>query len=266
MSPSSRLSRSVLVIATIVVGIAAWHAHANHSWRGYHWARTVNPFTLPVDDHMSDRWDSYLAEATSDWNVSDVLDLSVIPGDAMRPIDCQPILGRIQACSAKFGKAGWLSLGQVWLSDSEHINAALVKMNDTYFGAREFNDPALRRNRLCQEIGHVLGLENQDWTYENANLGTCLDSSNDPDGGTGGASETDPSAEHPNAHDFEELDTIYGHLDATTTVGAFSLAPALNSTDPSGWGKKVGTHGHVTIYERPLGDGSRVITYVTSTE
>jgi hypothetical protein len=35
-------------------------AQANHSWNGYHWARTSNPFTLKVGDNVSSTWDSYL--------------------------------------------------------------------------------------------------------------------------------------------------------------------------------------------------------------
>ncbi|MGH2654468.1 MAG: hypothetical protein ACRDHV_08995 [Actinomycetota bacterium] len=38
-----------------------------------------------------------------------------------------------------------------------------------------------------------------------------MDYTNDPDG--------PPSNEHPNAHDFEQLEKIYGHTDSTTTVG-----------------------------------------------
>src|SRR5215203_4696969 len=43
-------------------------AKANHSWGGYHWARTANPFTLQVGDNVSSTWDSALGGAVSDWS------------------------------------------------------------------------------------------------------------------------------------------------------------------------------------------------------
>ena len=43
--------------------------HASHSWAGYHWARTANPFTLKLGDNLtSSDWKSKLAQASQDWN------------------------------------------------------------------------------------------------------------------------------------------------------------------------------------------------------
>ena len=66
---------------------------------------------------------------------------------------------------------------------------------------------------MCQEVGHTLGLDHQDENFDNPNLGTCMDYTSDP--GTN---------QHPNQHDYDELEAIYAHLDTTTTVG--SAAPA----------------------------------------
>ena len=45
-------------------------ANADHSWAGYHWARTANPFTLKLDDNVSSAWDSYFTSAAADWTPS----------------------------------------------------------------------------------------------------------------------------------------------------------------------------------------------------
>jgi hypothetical protein len=42
----------------------------SHSWGGYHWARTANPFTLKLGDNVSSGWDTYLAMASIDWSQS----------------------------------------------------------------------------------------------------------------------------------------------------------------------------------------------------
>src|SRR6266540_1791449 len=53
---------------------------ANHSWGGYHWARTSNPFTVKLGDNVSSTWDSALSTASSDWSKSTVLDTTVVAG------------------------------------------------------------------------------------------------------------------------------------------------------------------------------------------
>ena len=60
----------------------------------------------------------------------------------------------------------------------------------------QYNTPAYRRFVTCQELGHDFGLDHQDEVFDNPNLGSCMDYTNDPDGGAGGASATDPSNEH----------------------------------------------------------------------
>ncbi len=37
---------------------------------------------------------------------------------------------------------------------------------------------------MCQEIGHDFGLDHQDENFNNPNLGTCMDYTNDPLGAT----------------------------------------------------------------------------------
>ena len=72
--------------------------------------------------------------------------------------------------------------------------------------------------------------------------------------------------QHPNQHDYDELVTIYSHLDSFTTIGASvpgaSAAEAGNS--PSSWGTLVSgsrAHGH-SVYVRDLGQGEADVTFV----
>src|SRR5262245_17889984 len=42
---------------------------ATHSWGGYHWARTANPFTLKLGDNLTTAdWKAHLAQTSQDWN------------------------------------------------------------------------------------------------------------------------------------------------------------------------------------------------------
>lgn len=212
-----------LVAGLAVVGAIAGTALANHSWGKYHWARTSNQFTLKVGVNVGTAWDTYLNEAVSDWSASSVLDLTRVTGSTTGST-CAATTGRIEACNASYGNTGWLGIAQIWTQRRNHIVKATTKVNDYYFNQAQYNTPAWRRLVMCQEIAHDFGLGHQDENFNNANLGSCMDYTSDPDG--------PPSNEHPNAHDFAQLLTIYGHTDNTSTVGAGTPSDVPGNAKP----------------------------------
>jgi hypothetical protein len=128
-----RISVAVAAIAAIAA-VSAPAALANHSWGGYHWARTANPFTVQLGDNVSGLWDGMLVTASSDWTQSSVLDTTIVAGGT-RPKPCRATLGRVEVCSARYGNTGWLGVATIWLqSGTTHIVQGTVKNNDYYFG------------------------------------------------------------------------------------------------------------------------------------
>lgn len=238
------------VLATVVTpGIA----QANHSWGGYHWARTANPFTLQLGDNVDSKWDSYLATTSSDWSKSTVLDTSIVAG-ATKPRTCKATAGRGEVCNATYGNNGWLGIASISVTGGTHITQGTVKLNDTYFNTATYNTPAWRNLVMCQEVGHIFGLDHQDENFDNPNLGTCMDYTSDPS-----------TNQHPNLHDYDQLEAIYSHLDSTTTVGTTSPNRPQVGNDPASWGVPVEgsrASGHST-YVRDFGGGQSVITFVT---
>lgn len=113
---------------------------------------------------------------------------------------------------------------------------------------------------MCQEVGHIFGLDHQDIIHDNLNLGTCMDYTNDPDG----ALYSQLSNLHPNQHDYDELEIIYAHLDTTTTVGQTLPQGAANGDFHSraDWGKQIRDNGHVGVYEQDFGNGNKLDTFV----
>ena len=109
---------------------------------------------------------------------------------------------------------------------------------------------------------HILGLDHQDTTFNNTNLGTCMDYTNNP--------LEPPSNVDPNQHDYDELVTIYSHLDSTTTVSApasSKMPPAMADIDlttPGQWGKLIRTshNGRTALYELDFGRGFKVFTFI----
>ncbi len=234
-----------LSIAALGVGGSAAPAGASHSWGGYHWARTANPFTLKVGDNVSTAWDSYLGTAATDWSkdtAGNPVNLNVVAG-ATKPRSCQAKTGHIEVCAARYGYNGWLGLAQIWVTSDLHITKGTAKMNDTYYSLPQYNTPIWRGVVMCQEIGHTFGLDHQDTS--GANLHTCMDYATDPDSAN----------THPNYHDYEELAIIYSHLDSTTTIAAASRGAASTRVVST---KRV---NNSTIVKR-FADGSRLITFI----
>ncbi len=251
MTTPSRLRSLIIVMFVFALAAFPSAASANHSWGNYHWARTSNPFTLKLGDNLSSTWDPYLATTSSDWSQSSVLDTTIVAGQARR--NCRPTSGRVEVCNRTYGGTGWLGVAQIWASGS-HITQGTVKVNDTYFNTPTYNTPAWRNLVMCQEVGHTLGLDHQDENFNNANLGTCMDYTNDPN-----------SNQHPNAHDYEQLELIYTHLDSTTTVGSMPAAMANGDFhSQSEWGQMIRTSsdGRASLYVRDFGGGHQVFTFV----
>jgi hypothetical protein len=267
------IGSALAVLLALVAYLPA--AQANHSWGKYHWARTSNPFTLKLGNNLSSGWGTYLNVASSDaanpdWSDSSVLNTTVVPGQTTGA-KCAPTSGRVEVCNAAYGTNGWLGVAQIWIGRRNHIVAGTTKVNDTYFSTATYNTPAWKQLVMCQEVGHTFGLDHQDERFNNPNLGSCMDYTNDPDGGTGGASASDPSNLYPNQHDYAQLALIYSHLDKTTTVDTTSassqLPPAANQVNfnrREEWGQKIqeSPNGQLALYERDFDKGKRVFTFV----
>jgi hypothetical protein len=205
-----RRLRPVIALVALVslISVGNTPAVAEHSWEGFHWARAANPVHLEIVDSMVGEWDTYLPQSVADWNQSSVLDLTTVAGGGsiggsdslVDRTACLPLQGKIHVCNAKYADPTWLGLATVWLS-GDHIVMATAQVNDTWFDTPLYNDPNAKRHVLCQEIGHDFGL---DHTYDEP---TCM---NDLDG------LFDPAYVSPGPHDYQQLDSIYAHLDGSS--------------------------------------------------
>lgn len=246
----------VLSVALLSIGVFGF-VSADHSWGPYHWARKSNPFTLKLGDNVSSTWDSYLNTASSQWSGSSILDTTVVAGLAGK--NCRPTSGRIEVCNRTYGNNGWLGLAQIWISGS-HITQGVTKLNDTYFNTSTYNTTGWRSLVICQEIGHDFGLGHQDEDFNNSPIvpHTCMDYFvPDPNEIVG-----------PNAHDFEQLEAMYAHLDSTTTIKAEGPSRGngldVDLENPSEWGRSLGQDGQGkdNLFVRDLGGGKKIFTHV----
>lgn len=239
---------------------------ANHSWGGYHWARTANPFTLQLGDNLTSAdWKGHLSQTSQDWNAGRTpLRTQIVPGLSTKR--CRMVAGTTQVCNGNYGFNGWLGLATISITDGTHITQGSAKMNDSYFNTSTYNNTNEREHVMCQEVAHTFGLDHQ--STDGSSLNTCMDYFSNTGVNAGSTAST-----KPNAHDFEELGIIYSHLDSTTTLamGASQQGAAAepgDTDDPNSWGQLVSqsASGRSSTYERFERDGSKTVTHVFWTE
>jgi hypothetical protein len=175
---------ALLVAAFGLLLAVAGPAGADHSWGNYHWSRSSNPFTVTYEDNTT--WDAELDAALADWSQSSVLD--TVKGNCGKSRCVNVHNGSFP--ESQFAGVAWVyrEVGDT----SGHIIAASVRLNDYVIAQREAEGyENYAQYIMCQEIGHTLGLDH-------AGTG-CM--------GTRGAL-------HPDAHDYEQLETIYAHTDS----------------------------------------------------
>ena len=252
----------VLLAATIFTAAA----NADHAWGKYKWKPSSIPFNLNLGDNVNSDWDGHLLSVSTDWTVSTVLGTTVIPGST-DPVSCKPESGNIQVCNAAYGDNDWLGIAQIY-GRGTTIIAGVAKLNDTYYNTAFYDTPAWRQLVMCQEVAHIFGLAHQDEIFDNVNLGSCMDYTNDPDGAIDG----ELSNEHPNQHDYDQLVSIYSGSKGGKDDGGGGCnpkSPKCNAASVAGshaqWGQLVSGHGGKEVYVKDLGNGNKVITHVTWT-
>ncbi|MBK5306694.1 MAG: hypothetical protein JJD92_08420 [Frankiaceae bacterium] len=229
-------------------------AEASHSWGDYHWAR-AGAFTLQTGDNVTDVWQAQFDAALTDWSTPPGGATPVLTLDAAAGLGgkrCSASTGTIQVCNGKYGRNGWLGLASIYITGGVHITKGTAKMNDTYFSTATYNTPDEKQHVMCQEVGHTFGLghTSEDGTSQN----TCMDYSQSP------------TSTQPNAHDFQQLASIYNHGDTSTTVAASSGSSGQSvGNERSTWGQEIerGAHGEFSVFMRDFGNGEKVLTHVT---
>lgn len=264
-----------ILIAILGAALLPAASLADHSWSSYHWARTTNSFDLTVINSTTSDWDLYVTQAIGDWSQSTVLNLvEDISGSTARKVrrQCRGGDGTVRICNLAYGQTGWLGIAGISLDSNGHITTGYTKLNDTYFASSYYDHPYWKLSVTCQELGHDVGLGHQDENFNNQSLFSCMD-------------YQDPPYEYPNAHDYDQLEAIYGHTDSYNSYtggsgggggggdgdGGCNAPPGkgCNKSDlpgknrDIGWGVSMGRRGQQETFMRIDPDGTRHITHVT---
>ncbi len=277
------LTKKFLSVASIVFALALLTStsYADNSWGPYHWARTATsiPFNLTVVNSTTIDWDGFVSQSIYDWsnplapsstNLTMVEDTT---GDTSKKTRrrCKGPSGQLRICNLAYGPNGWLGIAGISVDADNHITTGYTKLNDTYFALDFYNNPEWKQSVTCQELGHNIGLHHQDEDFYNTALETCMDYQITP-------------WPNPDEHDFEQLDTIYGHTDSYNSFSSGGSDPdggdpdggggckgkgkgckksgVGNNNGDIGWGMSLGRRGQLETFIRIDPDGTRHITHV----
>ena len=193
-------------------------AFGNHTWSTYHWAKSGSSMPLKVVDSVTADWQFELDISIDEWNQSSVMNMSIDSADDSKKARrrCTMVPGQMRVCNNSYGRNGWLGLASIGLDSNGHIDQGTAKMNDTYASSWT---PDQKRHVMCQEIGHVFGLNHT--SVDGSSQMTCMDYSQDP------------QSISPNAHDYQMLADMYAHADSYNSYDD-SAASTSGGGNPGG--------------------------------
>ncbi len=209
-----RRTRTALLSALLVVFalVGGGMAEAKHAWNDYRWATRDREVNLYVDRaSLRGQWNWVAPPVLADWDRSERVALGTTPEGKQ---------GVVTVESGDYGASGWLGVAMVRLDSQHRIVAGRVRLNEWYWATGRVRGLRARQQVLCQEFGHVLGLDHQL-------TDSCM---NDDPTSLG-------SWVSPNAHDYEQLEQLYrapdGYDSGTLAGSSGAASPARAANAPT---------------------------------
>lgn len=271
------LSRGICAALFLLgmVAIVPTTVDATHSYSG-HWRRTSSAVrNIPVLRMLSSIWLTRYSIAMADWRNSAMTKIKPYTyGTYAPPYRCPFYTGYIAVCNGNYGGTGWGGLAFLARDGYGHAYGGWALQNDYYTGyGSSATAVAWRQHIICQEIGHLFGLGHVNEITTNRNVGSCMDYTNDPDGGAGGY-PGDPNNMHPYSHDYAFINQRHNHIGslipgfaAPEADASRVVSEAMKQFDVKtmkGFGRLVfsAKDGNAERYELDLQGGALATTWV----
>eukprot|EP00980_Cylindrotheca_fusiformis_P008928 scaffold1901_cov126-Cylindrotheca_fusiformis.AAC.4 len=220
-----------------------------------------NGLTMEILNALDDSWQTIFQLAIADWDFGspDALTLSTTP--VAQDPDCSPVNGKVKVCNGDYGEQPWRGIAVCMVGGNGNYQNCACKMNDYYL---KNGGDDLRQYTMCHEVGHGFGLPHTDEDFNNADLGNCLD-----------YTENFAFSKSPDASNYQKLAEFYGVVDggrrrqqghlrsqvddtAAAAVGSvsspLSSSTATNSMDSSTIPESVWQRREQALAELEIGD------------
>jgi hypothetical protein len=170
------------------------------------WKNDGNGLRLEILNALDDSWQSILEQAVDNWDNGspiDSLTLSITP--IPYEMSCKAETDKLKVCNGNYGDTAWRGANEVLLNRRNHqILSSAARMNEYYL---KYDDADQKLYTMCHEIGHGFGLPHSDEDFLNADLGNCMDYTENP-----------VANKQPDTSNFEFLADLYGGRNVTALV------------------------------------------------
>ncbi|CAJ1960790.1 unnamed protein product [Cylindrotheca closterium] len=151
---------------------------------------------MEILNALDDSWQAVFTLAVTDWEFGSPDALSLTTTRVDHDPECTPVDGKIKVCNGDYGEQPWRGLATCILDRDRNYANCNAKMNDYYLGNGDLD---LKQYTMCHEIGHGFGLPHTDEDFNNADLGNCLD-----------YTENFSVNKSPDASNYDKLVEFYG--------------------------------------------------------
>lgn len=200
----------------------------------YEWDNNGKGLSLELWNALDDTWQGEYEVAVQDWETGTPDSLTLTTKKVEVDRICEPVDGVMKVCSGNYGETGWLGINELIIINKRKIKNSVAKMNEYYLRNA---DGDKRRYVMCHEIGHGFGLPHTDETFDNRDLGDCLDYTNTPKNNL-----------LPGQVNYDKLQVLYG---VVGSGGGRMLrsAPEARDTEIEGFNPELLAAYHRALYE-----------------
>mmetsp|Transcript_15024 Transcript_15024/g.32740 ORF Transcript_15024/g.32740 Transcript_15024/m.32740 type:complete len:694 (-) Transcript_15024:169-2250(-) len=183
------------------------------------WSNSGNGIALTVLNCLETKWYQYFYDAVDDWDdgYPDTLTLTTEFRDY--EYDCNTESYKVKVCNGNYGNTRWKGINEVILDHTDTIIASSARMNEFYMPER---DDSQWQYTMCHELGHAWGLPHTDESFTNADLGDCMDYTNNPE-----------VNKQPALSNFEFLYQLYGLVPDAAPYAPPTPAPVVSTPAPA---------------------------------
>jgi hypothetical protein len=144
----------------------------------YSWVGSTGKggLTLELLNALDDNWQTYFAQAISDWDSGTPDALTLSTSRVTAESACSSVDGKMKVCNGDYGDTGWRGINELMLTSNDKIVSSVAKMNEYYL--KSSTSSLDKQYTMCHEVGHGFGLPHTDENFMNVPEGNCLDYSN----------------------------------------------------------------------------------------